>query len=189
MPAASSDGVMLRAHAIVETRYRENIHDRISFESVLALLLFVAVYAPAFALVTWLRPSVEVTIPLIIAASTAIAAICIGPLASLTKGIAEFGVARAPCRIGALALGMIAAIRSDESRARGNRPSSSRTRVSARAASSPANAAWAAPEGMKLRLDISAQLASRVADKFEPRDLLELAAADAHGTLVHNAAE
>ena len=113
MPAASSDGVMLRAHAIVETRYRENIHDRISFESVLALLLFVAVYAPAFALVTWLRPSVEVTIPLIIAASTAIAAICIGPLASLTKGIAEFGVARAPCRIGALALGMIAAIRGD----------------------------------------------------------------------------
>ena len=41
------------------------------------------------------------------------------------------------------------------------------------------NAAWAAPEGMKLRLDISAQLASRVADKIDPRDLLELAAADA----------
>jgi uncharacterized protein (DUF1800 family) len=41
------------------------------------------------------------------------------------------------------------------------------------------NAAWAAPEGMKLRLDISAQLASRVANNFDPRDLLEFAAADA----------
>ena len=41
------------------------------------------------------------------------------------------------------------------------------------------NAAWAAPEGMKLRLDISAQIASRLADSIDPRDLLELAAADA----------
>jgi uncharacterized protein (DUF1800 family) len=41
------------------------------------------------------------------------------------------------------------------------------------------NAAWGAPEGMKLRLDISAQLASRVANNFDPRDLLEFAAADA----------
>jgi uncharacterized protein (DUF1800 family) len=41
------------------------------------------------------------------------------------------------------------------------------------------NAAWAAPEGMKLRLDIAAQLASRVANNFDPRDLLEFAAADA----------
>jgi uncharacterized protein (DUF1800 family) len=41
------------------------------------------------------------------------------------------------------------------------------------------NAAWAAPEGMKLRLDISAQIASRVADSIDPRDLLEFAAADA----------
>jgi uncharacterized protein (DUF1800 family) len=41
------------------------------------------------------------------------------------------------------------------------------------------NAAWAAPEGMKLRLDISAQLASRVADNIDPRDLLEFAVADA----------
>ena len=41
------------------------------------------------------------------------------------------------------------------------------------------NAAWAAPEGMKLRLDISAQIASRLADSVDPRDLLELAAADA----------
>jgi uncharacterized protein (DUF1800 family) len=41
------------------------------------------------------------------------------------------------------------------------------------------NAAWAAPEGMKLRLDISAQIASRLAANVDPRDLLELAAADA----------
>ncbi len=41
------------------------------------------------------------------------------------------------------------------------------------------NAAWAAPEGMKLRLDISAQVASRLADNVDPRDLLQLAAADA----------
>ncbi|HEY5216559.1 MAG TPA: DUF1800 family protein [Pseudolabrys sp.] len=41
------------------------------------------------------------------------------------------------------------------------------------------NAAWAAPEGMKLRLDISAQFASRLGNNIDPRDLLELAAADA----------
>jgi uncharacterized protein (DUF1800 family) len=41
------------------------------------------------------------------------------------------------------------------------------------------NAAWAAPEGMKLRLDISAQIASGLADRIDPRDLLELVAADA----------
>ncbi|MET0679011.1 MAG: DUF1800 family protein [Bradyrhizobium sp.] len=41
------------------------------------------------------------------------------------------------------------------------------------------NAAWAAPEGIKLRLDISAQIASRLAEGIDPRDLLELAAADA----------
>jgi uncharacterized protein (DUF1800 family) len=41
------------------------------------------------------------------------------------------------------------------------------------------NAAWAAPEGMKLRLDISAQVASRLGDNVDPRDLLERAAADA----------
>jgi uncharacterized protein (DUF1800 family) len=41
------------------------------------------------------------------------------------------------------------------------------------------NAAWAAPEGMKLRLDISAQLASRIGQSIDPRDLLEFAVADA----------
>src|SRR6266404_1626700 len=41
------------------------------------------------------------------------------------------------------------------------------------------NAAWAAPAGMKLRLDVSAQIASRLAANIDPRDLLQLAAADA----------
>jgi uncharacterized protein (DUF1800 family) len=44
------------------------------------------------------------------------------------------------------------------------------------------NAAWAAPEGMKLRLDVSARVASRLADSIDPHDLLELAAADAAST-------
>jgi uncharacterized protein (DUF1800 family) len=44
------------------------------------------------------------------------------------------------------------------------------------------NAAWAAPEGMKLRLDISAQVASRVGESTDARDLLELVAADAAST-------
>jgi uncharacterized protein (DUF1800 family) len=41
------------------------------------------------------------------------------------------------------------------------------------------NAAWAAPEGMKLRLDIAAQVASRLGDNVDPRGLLELVAAGA----------
>ena len=41
------------------------------------------------------------------------------------------------------------------------------------------NAAWAAPEGMKLRLDIAAQVASRLPDGLDPRELLEIVAADA----------
>jgi uncharacterized protein (DUF1800 family) len=41
------------------------------------------------------------------------------------------------------------------------------------------NAAWAAPEGMKLRLDISAQIASKIGESIDPRGLLEFAAADA----------
>ncbi|MBR0936330.1 DUF1800 domain-containing protein [Bradyrhizobium jicamae] len=41
------------------------------------------------------------------------------------------------------------------------------------------SAAWASPEGLKLRLDISAQVASQLADRFDPRELLELVAADA----------
>ncbi len=41
------------------------------------------------------------------------------------------------------------------------------------------DAAWAAPEGMKLRLDISAQLASRIGNSIDPRELLDEVAADA----------
>jgi uncharacterized protein (DUF1800 family) len=41
------------------------------------------------------------------------------------------------------------------------------------------NSAWAAPEGMKLRLDIAAKVASRLGDNTDPRELLELVAADA----------
>ncbi|MGJ5178653.1 DUF1800 domain-containing protein [Bradyrhizobium oligotrophicum] len=41
------------------------------------------------------------------------------------------------------------------------------------------NAMWAAPEGMKLRLDISAQLGSRLGNNLDPRDLLDLVAAGA----------
>jgi uncharacterized protein (DUF1800 family) len=41
------------------------------------------------------------------------------------------------------------------------------------------NAAWAAPEGMKLRLDIAAQTGSRLGNNIDPRDLLEVMAADA----------
>ncbi len=41
------------------------------------------------------------------------------------------------------------------------------------------NAAWAGPEGMKLRLDIAAQTASRIGDNRDPREMLDLIAADA----------
>jgi uncharacterized protein (DUF1800 family) len=41
------------------------------------------------------------------------------------------------------------------------------------------SAAWAAPEGMKLRLDIAAQVSSRVGNTVDARDLLECAFADA----------
>jgi uncharacterized protein (DUF1800 family) len=51
------------------------------------------------------------------------------------------------------------------------------------------NAAWAAPEGMKLRLDISAQIASRVAGNIDARDLLELAADDAVSPETRNTIE
>src|SRR6187402_2496690 len=51
------------------------------------------------------------------------------------------------------------------------------------------NAAWAAPEGMKLRLDISAQLASRLGDSIDPRALLEFALADAASAETRRAVE
>ncbi|HMM89989.1 DUF1800 domain-containing protein [Bradyrhizobium sp.] len=51
------------------------------------------------------------------------------------------------------------------------------------------SAAWASPEGVKLRLDISAQIASRLADGIDPRDLLELVAADAASVETRRAIE
>jgi uncharacterized protein (DUF1800 family) len=41
------------------------------------------------------------------------------------------------------------------------------------------NAAWAAPEGMKLRLDIAAQIGSRYGGNFDSLELLKVAASDA----------
>ncbi|WP_027576092.1 DUF1800 domain-containing protein [Bradyrhizobium sp. WSM1743] len=41
------------------------------------------------------------------------------------------------------------------------------------------SAAWAAPEGIKLRLDIAAQIGARLGNNIDPLDLLEFAAADA----------
>ena len=41
------------------------------------------------------------------------------------------------------------------------------------------NAAWGAPEGMKLRLDIASQVASRIGDNRDPREMLDLIAAGA----------
>lgn len=41
------------------------------------------------------------------------------------------------------------------------------------------NAAWVAPEGMKLRLDTAAQIALRIGDNRDPREMLELVAGEA----------
>ncbi|MGA7917765.1 MAG: type II CAAX endopeptidase family protein [Candidatus Acidiferrales bacterium] len=61
-----------------------------------ASLLFVVVYAPAFATVALLRPSVRVTIPLIIIISAGLAALLIVLRAGGAQGIAEFGIALSP---------------------------------------------------------------------------------------------
>ncbi len=44
------------------------------------------------------------------------------------------------------------------------------------------NAAWAVPEGMKLRLDLAAQVSSRIPDSMDPRDMLEIVAGEAAST-------
>ncbi|WP_398479753.1 DUF1800 family protein [Tardiphaga sp.] len=44
------------------------------------------------------------------------------------------------------------------------------------------NAAWAVPEGMKLRLDLAAQVSSRIPDSMDPRELLEIVAGEAAST-------
>jgi membrane protease YdiL (CAAX protease family) len=59
-----------------------------------AVILFAAVYAPAFAIVAWLHPTVQITIPLIISVSAGLAVLFIAFLARGKKGIAEFGVAK-----------------------------------------------------------------------------------------------
>jgi len=41
------------------------------------------------------------------------------------------------------------------------------------------NAVWASPEGMKLRLDLAAQIGERTGDSVEPRDLIRVVAGDA----------
>ncbi|MDQ8729065.1 DUF1800 family protein [Bradyrhizobium sp. LHD-71] len=38
---------------------------------------------------------------------------------------------------------------------------------------------WASPEGLKLRLDLAAQVGARLGDTFEPRELMEVIAGDA----------
>ncbi len=41
------------------------------------------------------------------------------------------------------------------------------------------NDVWASPEGMKLRLDLAAQIAARIGDAFEPRELIDVIAGEA----------
>ena len=41
------------------------------------------------------------------------------------------------------------------------------------------NAAWAVPEGMKLRLDLAAQVSARIPDSLDPRELLDIVAGEA----------
>ncbi|MEH2479151.1 uncharacterized protein (DUF1800 family) [Nitrobacteraceae bacterium AZCC 2146] len=48
------------------------------------------------------------------------------------------------------------------------------------------NAAWAVPEGMKLRLDIAAQVSARIADSIDARELLDVVAGDAASSDTRN---
>lgn len=61
-----------------------------------ALILFVVVYAPAFATVAVLHPSVQVMIPLIILVSAGLAALIMALRARGANGIGEFGIALSP---------------------------------------------------------------------------------------------
>lgn len=51
------------------------------------------------------------------------------------------------------------------------------------------SAAWAAPEGMRLRLDIAVQIGARLGNNIDPLDLLEFAAADAASIETRKAVE
>jgi membrane protease YdiL (CAAX protease family) len=62
----------------------------------LTLIWFLAVYAPAFAAVAWLHPSIQIAVPVIIAVSAGLAALIIAIQARGKKGIAEFGIAKSP---------------------------------------------------------------------------------------------
>ncbi len=44
------------------------------------------------------------------------------------------------------------------------------------------NGAWAAPENMKLRLDVASQMSARISDTLEPVELLEAFAGEAFST-------
>lgn len=58
----------------------------------IALGLFVAVYGPAFAAVSLIRPPAQGAVPLIITISLAIALVLIFTLARRTAGVSEFGL-------------------------------------------------------------------------------------------------
>lgn len=51
------------------------------------------------------------------------------------------------------------------------------------------NAAWAAPEGLKLRLDIASQISSRIGDTLDPRALLDVVAGEAASAETRQAVE
>lgn len=58
----------------------------------MALILFIAVYAPAFGAVAWFHPSVQLAIPLIIVVSATLALLIICVLSRRPTGMAEFGL-------------------------------------------------------------------------------------------------
>lgn len=69
-----------------------------------ALALFVAVYFPAFAAVSLLRPPVQVAVPLIIGISLAVALLLIVALARSASDLARFGFRTSTPRYIALAV-------------------------------------------------------------------------------------
>jgi membrane protease YdiL (CAAX protease family) len=70
----------------------------------ITLGLFVAVYGPAFAAVSLIRPPVQGIVPLIIAISLAVALALIFTLARGTAGVARFGLAATKVRYAELAV-------------------------------------------------------------------------------------
>jgi len=70
----------------------------------ITLGLFVAVYAPAFAAVSLIRPAAQVAVPLIISISLAIAFVLIFTLARRTGSVSEFGLSMPKFRYVGLAV-------------------------------------------------------------------------------------